>query len=86
MDATESMQPAQVSKADRPPDVEPAIQHVVAWRVVSVNTVPDMLLRVTFIDGTTGEVGLRNFLSGPQTKGTVFEPLRDPAVFSGDKW
>lgn len=76
------MQPTQISQADRSPDVEPAIRHVVPWRVVSVNAMPDLLLRVTFVDGTTGDVDLRTFLSGSQAKGTVFEPLRDPSVFA----
>ena len=76
------MQPTQISQTDRPPDVEPAIRHVVPWRVASVSTTPDLLLRVTFVDGTTGDVDLRNFLSGQQAKGTVFEPLRDPIVFA----
>lgn len=76
------MQPTQISKTDRPPDVEPAIRHVVPWRVVSVSAMPDLLLQVTFVDGATGDVELRNFLNGPQAKGTVFEPLRDPNVFA----
>ena len=76
------MQPTQISQADRSPDVEPAIRHVVPWRVVSVSPMPDLLLRVTFVDGTTGEVDLLNFLKGPQAKGTVFEPLHDPSVFA----
>ena len=76
------MQPTQISQTDRPPDVEPAIRHVAPWRVASVSTTPDLLLRVTFVDGTTGDVDLRNFLSGQQAKGTVFEPLRDPIVFA----
>ncbi|MGE0274943.1 MAG: DUF2442 domain-containing protein [Nitrospiraceae bacterium] len=76
------MQPTQISKANRSPDVEPAIQHVVPWRVVSVTAVPDFRLDVTFVDGTTGEVDLQTFLSGAQVKGTVFEPLREPTVFA----
>ena len=76
------MQPTQISKANQPPDVEPAIQHVVPWRVVSVNAVLDFRLDVTFVDGTTGEVDLRHFLSDAQVKGTIFEPLRDQAVFA----
>lgn len=43
---------------------------------------PDLLLRVTFVDGTMGDVDLGTFLSGSQAKGTVFEPLRDPSVFA----
>jgi len=76
------MQPTQVSKADRPPDVEPVIRHIVPWRVVAVDAVPDFRLNVIFGDGTRGEVDLGNFLNGPNTNGTVFESLRDPAVFT----
>ncbi len=76
------MQPTQTSETDRTPQVEPAIRHVVPWRVVSVSAAPDLRLQVTFVDGTTGEVDLRNFLSDAKIKGTVFEPLRDPAVFA----
>ena len=76
------MQPTQISQADRSPDVEPAIRHVAPWRVASVSPMPDLLLRVAFTDGTTGDVDLRTFLSGPQAKGTLFELLRDPNVFA----
>lgn len=76
------MQPAQVSKADRPSDVEPAIRHIVPWRVVAVTAVPDFRLDVMFVDGTRGEVDLRTFLKCADAVGTVFEPLRDPAVFA----
>ena len=76
------MQPTQISQADRSPDVEPAIRHVVPWRIVSVSAMPDLLLRVTFVDGTTGDIDLRSFLSGPQAKGTVFEPLREQNIFA----
>lgn len=75
------MQPTQVSKADRPPDVEPVIRHIVPWRVVAVDAVPDFRLNVIFGDGTRGEVDLRNFLADAKTTDTVFETLRDPAVF-----
>jgi hypothetical protein len=40
-----------------------------------------MDLRVTFVDGTSGEVRLRSFLESPRVNGTIFEALRDPAVF-----
>jgi len=75
------MQPTQTSKNDRTPEVEPAIRHVVPWRVVSVSAKPDLRLQVTFMDGTTGEVDLRNFLSEAKIKGTVFELLRAPETF-----
>lgn len=76
------MQPTQISQADRSPDIEPAIRHVVPWRVVSVTVARDRQLRVTFVDGTMGDVDLQNFLDAPHIRGTVFEPLRDPAVFA----
>ncbi|GJL63261.1 MAG: hypothetical protein NPIRA04_19150 [Nitrospirales bacterium] len=41
-----------------------------------------MCLHVTFVDGTTGEVDLRNFLNSPKIAGTIFEPLRDEEAFS----
>ena len=53
----------------------------VSWRVTSVNVLPDARLRVTFVDGTAGEVHMKSFLSDPRIDGTVFEPLRDPAIF-----
>ena len=62
------MQPTQISQADRSPDVEPAIRHVVPWRVASVSTLPDSLLRVTFVDGTMGDVDLRSFLNRPKPR------------------
>lgn len=76
------MQPTQNPQADRASEVEPPIRHLVPWRIVSVKAEPDHQLNVTFVDGTTGDVDLRNFLNDPQVKGTLFEPLRDPAVFA----
>ena len=76
------MQPTQISQADRPPAVEPAIRPFAPWRVDSVNVIPGLVLRVTFVDGTMGDVDMRNFLNDQQAKGTVFEPLRDPNVFA----
>jgi plasmid stabilization system protein ParE len=52
------------------------------WRVTSVTVLPDVRLRVTFVDGTTGEVDMRAFLASSEVKGTIFEALRDPAVFA----
>ena len=76
------MQPTETPESNRTPEVEPAIRHTVPWRVTSVTALPDSRLRVTFVDGTTGEVHMRLFLSDPRIDGTVFEPLRDPAVFA----
>lgn len=76
------MQPTQISQTDRSTAIVAAIRHLVPWRVASVSAMPDLLLRVTFVDGTMGDVDLRSFLNGPQAKGTVFELLRDPNVFA----
>lgn len=75
------MQPTATPQADRALDVTPAIRHTVPWRVTSVEALPDARLRVTFIDGTAGEVDLQAFLRNPELEGTVFEPLRDATTF-----
>ncbi len=54
----------------------------VPWRVISVTALPDARLWVSFVDGTTGEVHMKPFLSNPNVDGTVFAPLRDPSVFA----
>jgi len=76
------MQTPTLTEADRTPEVVPPIRHTVPWRAVAVTTSADARLRVTFVDGTVGEVEMRAFLSNPRIDGTVFEPLRDPAVFA----
>ena len=48
-----------------------------------MKVLPDAQLEVTFVDGTSGTVDMRAFLSSSEVDGTVFEPLRDPAVFAG---
>lgn len=52
------------------------------WRVAAVTALPDFRLRVSFVDGTVGEVDLGAFLSRPAEALGVFAPLRDPAVFA----
>jgi hypothetical protein len=47
-----------------------------------LETLPGSRLRVAFVDGTQGEVDMTPMLASPDTDGTVFEPLRDPAFFS----
>jgi hypothetical protein len=37
---------------------------------------------VTFVDGTSGEVEMGAFLGSPALDGTIFEALRDPAMFA----
>jgi len=70
------------TQTDRAPEVAPAIRHAVPWRVTSVTVVPDFRLRVTFVDGTDGEVDLRAFLARPEVSAGVFAPLRDPEIFA----
>jgi len=43
---------------------------------------PEAQLEVTFVDGTSGKVDMRVFLSSSKVERTVFEPLRDPVVFA----
>lgn len=73
------------TKPDRAPRVVPPIRHTVPWRVRTVKALPESHLRVTFIDGTRGDVDMRNFLSRPSVGGTLFEDLRDPSLFAKAK-
>lgn len=75
------MQPNANTEGNRTPEVDPTIKHTVAWRVTAVSALPDARLRVTFVDGTSGEVEMGAFLGKPDLDGTIFEPLRDPAIF-----
>ena len=72
----------QTPKPIEPPEVEPAIRHTVPWRLTSVAALPDARLHAVFVDGTNGEVHLKSFLNSPTINGTVFEALRDPAIFA----
>jgi Protein of unknown function (DUF2442) len=47
-----------------------------------VTVLPDSRLRVAFVDGVTGDVDMRSFLSDPRIENTIFEPLWDPAIFA----
>ena len=75
------MQPAEVPKSHSAAGLVPVPQPATPWRVVAVEPQREMCLRVSFIDGTAGEVRLRSFLESPQVTGTVFELLRDPQFF-----
>ena len=61
--------------------IEPPIRHTVPWRVTSVTILPAARLRVTFVDGTSGDVDMRAFLERSDVTGSVFEALRDPVHF-----
>src|SRR5712691_866371 len=69
-------------ETDRAAEVAPKLRPVAPWRVASVVAAPEARLRVTFMDGTQGEVDMGAFLRDPKLDGTVFEPLRDPALFA----
>lgn len=75
------MQPAEAPKADSSAGIVPAPRSSAEWRVVAVEPLPEMRLRVKFVDGTSGEVWLQRFLESAEVNGTAFEPLRDPNVF-----
>ena len=75
------MPPAEDPKADPTAGVVPTPRPSAPWRVVTVEPLEGMRLRVKFVDGTAGEVRLRHFLHSPGVNGTVFEALRDPNVF-----
>ena len=51
------------------------------WRLRSVEALPGARLKVTFLDGSAGEVDMQAFIMGRKVDGTVFEPLRDPGFF-----
>lgn len=76
------MQPIENPESHRTSELEPALEHKVPWRVASVVALPGARLQVTFVDGTVGQVIMRDFLESLNTSETVFEPLRDPAFFS----
>jgi len=76
------MQTNSNTEKDRAPEIIPDLKHTVPWRVTSVNALSDACLRVTFVDGTGGEVHMKSFLSSPTVDSTIFEPLRDPALFA----
>ena len=69
-------------KDNRVPEVVPAIRRAVPWRVRAVTVLGDSRLHVTFVDDTEGEVDMRSFLSNPTVGTTLFESLRDPAIFA----
>ena len=75
------MQPTEASKTDPAAGVVPVPRPSAAWRVIAVEQLSEMCLRVTFVDGTSGEARLREFIESSQVTGTIFEALRDPEMF-----
>jgi len=76
------MRPTANTETDQAVEVAPEISHTVPWRVTSVQALPNSQLEVMFVDGTSGKVDMGRFLSSSKVDGTVFEPLRDAAVFA----
>jgi len=52
------------------------------WRVTEVRVVDHGLLTVRFVDGTEGNVDMRELLQSDRVVGTLFEPLRESSLFS----
>lgn len=76
------MQRIKEPKTNQAPQVAPPIRHTVAWRLKNATGLPGARIRVTFIDGTEGEVDMSTLLASRKVVGTLFESLRDPAVFA----
>lgn len=76
------MPPTQTTKTDSTSGVVPSPRPAAPWRVVRVTAKPGMRLHVEFADGTAGEVRLEPFLSASRVAGTIFEALRDEALFA----
>ena len=53
-----------------------------AWRVLTATALSGLRIRVSFPDGTAGEVHLESFLQSSRISGTLFEALRDPTEFA----
>lgn len=64
-------------EADSPLAVRPSAP----WRVRRLEVLPRHRLRVTFVDGLSGEVDLSAWLASRAVTGTVFEPLREESFF-----
>jgi hypothetical protein len=73
------MQPHADPQEDRTAELTPTIRAIAPWRVTYVEALPGCRLRVTFNDGTSGEVEMESFLNSPDAG--VFEALRDESVF-----
>lgn len=68
------------SKKNASQDPSPGVKHSMPWRVLSVSTLPDYCLEVSFIDGTQGIVDLSQLIFSEQAG--VFEVLKDKELFN----
>ena len=64
------------------PTVNAPTEPIAPWRVVTAKPLPGFRLRVTFVDGTSGEVEFEGRLRSEEVLGTVFEPLRQAEFFA----
>ena len=68
------------SKTHRTSRLDWRKRYTVPWIVKTVAVLTDTTFRVTFVDGTTGEVDMTPMLRGKADQG-VFETLRNPKEF-----
>ena len=57
------------------------IRPVAPWRVATADAEAGFRLTVSFMDGLTGIIDLRDWLQSKRIDGTIFEPLREEAYF-----
>lgn len=76
------MSRVKATQIDPAAGVVPVRQPAAPWRVARAQAKPRMRLLVEFVDGTSGEAHMAPFLESARVAGTVFEQLRDPAVFA----
>jgi hypothetical protein len=77
----EAMRRTRTTRADSTYAIVPEPRPRAPWLVAYVEARPGFRLFVRFMDGLEGEVEMGTFLRGKKIRGTVFEPLRDPALF-----
>jgi hypothetical protein len=70
------------AEADLAVEVVPPVQPLASWRVRDLRIVEHGVLAVRFVDGTEGIVDMHPLLNSDNVVGTVFEALRDAALFS----
>ena len=71
------MHASQAAEADSTLDIRP----VAPWRVAKADAGAGFRLSVSFMDGLSGIIDLRDWLHSSRIDGTIFEPLRDEAFF-----
>lgn len=70
------------AETDRAVEVVPPVEPLASWRVREFQIVEHGVLTIRFVDGAEGTVDMRAFLNSDKVVGTVFEALRDGALFS----